>query len=211
MINGSPWSFIVPKKGLRQRDPLSHFMYDEALSGLISKAKVEGKTHDVMIARQAPKISHILFVDDSIIFHYVIIQEAIEIQKILKLYEDASGQLINFDKSTVPFSSNIGESRRRELCYLLGLQGVVKHKKYLGLPTMQERPKKETFGMLSERVWKKLKGRNKTYYQRRGKKVLLKSMVQAIPAYIMSVLRLSKGLCNDLQTLIARFWWRHEY
>ena len=40
-----------------------------------------------------------------------------------------------------------------------------------------------------------------------GKEILIKAVVQAVPAYAMSVFKISLGLCNDIQRAIARFWW----
>lgn len=37
--------------------------------------------------------------------------------------------------------------------------------------------------------------------------MLIKAVAQAIPVYTMSVFKLPKGLCDDIQKAIARFWW----
>jgi hypothetical protein len=40
-----------------------------------------------------------------------------------------------------------------------------------------------------------------------GKEILLKAIVQAIPAYAMSVFNIPKQVCKAICNAIARFWW----
>ena len=47
-------------------------------------------------------------------------QQANEIMKILETYEEALGQLINLDKSSVFFSKNMPLGQRKEVCSSLG-------------------------------------------------------------------------------------------
>jgi hypothetical protein len=40
-----------------------------------------------------------------------------------------------------------------------------------------------------------------------GKEILIKSVAQALPNYIMNVFKLSDGLCEDLMKAIRAYWW----
>ena len=40
-----------------------------------------------------------------------------------------------------------------------------------------------------------------------GREILIKTVVQAIPTYTMSCFKLPLGLCNDIESLIRKFWW----
>ena len=40
-----------------------------------------------------------------------------------------------------------------------------------------------------------------------GKEVLIKAIVQAIPTYTMGVFQLPVKLCDELNSLCAKFWW----
>jgi ribosomal protein L10 len=43
-----------------------------------------------------------------------------------------------------------------------------------------------------------------------GKKILIKSIAQALPNYTMSVFKLTNGLCEDLMKAIRAYWWGSE-
>jgi hypothetical protein len=43
-----------------------------------------------------------------------------------------------------------------------------------------------------------------------GKETLLKTVIQAIPTYIMSVFLISKALCSEINSLMQRLWWGHK-
>lgn len=53
------------------------------------------------MARSAPEISHLLFADDSYFFFRACVDEAVILKNCFKVYSKASGQVINFDKSSL--------------------------------------------------------------------------------------------------------------
>ncbi|XP_058782992.1 uncharacterized protein LOC131657636 [Vicia villosa] len=134
-------------------------------------------------------------------------EEANRIKDILKTYENASGQVVNFEKSEVSFSRNMGEEIRDTVRNCLGISIVSNHSKYLGLPIMFGRSKKEVFAMVVERVWKKIKGWKEKFLSSAGKEVLIKAVAQAIHTYVMSCYKIPESVFHEIESLIARFWW----
>ena len=137
LINGQPRGLIVPHRGLRQRDPLSPYLFilcTEALIANIKKAEKGQQLTGMKVARACPAISHLLFADDSLFFCKDQKEECQTILRILKEYEAVSGQLINFDKSSIQFGHKIEESVRQELRDILGIQNLGGMRSYLGLP-----------------------------------------------------------------------------
>ena len=70
--------------------------------------------------------------------------------------------------------------------------------------------KKASFAQIKDRVWNKLQGWRHRFLSQAGKEVLIKFVIQAVPAYSMSCFKLPVGLCNDLERLIRKFWWGHR-
>ncbi|XP_057418936.1 uncharacterized protein LOC130713161 [Lotus japonicus] len=92
--------------------------------------------HGIKIARSAPTISHHLFAEDNIVFSRANAQEAECVKTIMQTYEQASGQVVNLDKSMLSVSRNVPENCFHELTQLLGVKAVESFDKYLGLPTI---------------------------------------------------------------------------
>ena len=71
LINGKTFGHITPSRGLRQGDPLSPYLFllcTEGFTSLLHNAEMEGQIRGVSICRRAPKITNLLFADDSLIF-----------------------------------------------------------------------------------------------------------------------------------------------
>lgn len=85
-----------------------------------------------------------------------LIGKSVNIREVLRRYKIASGQSINFQKSSVTFGRNVSEDTRRAVQEVLELSSARAHDRYLGLPTLIGRNKKETFRMIKEQVGKKL-------------------------------------------------------
>lgn len=80
--------------------------------------------------------------------------------------------------------------------------------KYLGLPGEWGRSKTQALGWLKDKVWQRLQGWKEKYLSHAGKEVLIKSIIQAIPSYVMSVFMLPKTFCAKVESMVAKFWWR---
>ncbi|GAA0174293.1 hypothetical protein LIER_27715 [Lithospermum erythrorhizon] len=89
----------------------------------------------IKISRESPSISHILCADDTMIFCKANGSEAVEIVSILRDYEEASGQKVNIDKCSASFDLNTPQGTRRLVLEVLGMNEVMDHGKYLGLPS----------------------------------------------------------------------------
>lgn len=146
---------IVPTRRLRQGDPLSPYLFivcAEGLTALLKHYELHKWLHGVRICRKAPVINHMLFADDSYIYCKADVEEANKVVELLNTYENASGQRINRNKSSVFFSANVIDYNKNLVCQVLQISEADSSSKYLGLPNILDRNKSVIFGYLREKV-----------------------------------------------------------
>ena len=98
LVNGEPHGNFTPNRGLRHGDPLSPYLFllcVEGLHSLIQQAENVGSIKGVSLCSAGPKVSHLFFADDNLLFCRANTQECATILEVLQQYEEASGQQIN--------------------------------------------------------------------------------------------------------------------
>ena len=201
---------IVPSRGLRQGDPLSSYLFiicAEGLSSLLRKQARAGLMHGVRVARGAPIVTHLFFADDCFLFFHANEQEARIIKQSLASYGAASGQVVNYNKSSISYSANVRAASAQQVCDILEVAATSNHGSYLGLPSSIGRNKNEAFRFIRDKVWRRLQGWNQKLLSRAGKEILLKTVVQAMPNYAMNLYLLPLDLCRELERMMNSFWW----
>ncbi|XP_062005887.1 uncharacterized protein LOC133723071 [Rosa rugosa] len=210
LLHGEPSPLITPTRGIRQGDPLSPYLFilcSEGLSALISKAVHQHNIQGLTMCPQAPTLHHLFFADDSLLFGSATNEECLQYRKILNTYEKASGQKVNFQKSSVVFSNNVNVDRQREMAALLEVKCVTEHDRYLGLPMRVGKSKTAIFEYIKEKLTKKLVSWKAKILSAAGKKILIKAIAQTMPLYAMNCYLLPKSLCDDIHQLCASFFW----
>ncbi|KAG5537109.1 hypothetical protein RHGRI_024523 [Rhododendron griersonianum] len=210
--NGGQVCVVEPKRGLRQGDPISPYLFlmvADVLSTMLQKAVINKSLAGIKMKKQCPVVSHLFFADDSLIFLEANSWYCSNLRQILGCFSEASGLSVNLHKSSVMFSANASHSTRDELKGILEMKDMDKNSKYLGLPTSWGKSKKESMGFIRDNILGKIKGWSNKDLNQAGKEILIKSVIQPIPMYPFMCFKAPNSLCSQLNSVISNFWWEN--
>ena len=195
---------------MRQGDPISLFLFlfcADGLSALLNQSIAAGQLQGVLACPFRPRISHLFFVEDSIIFYQATPEQCGHLEHLLTIYEHTLGQQLNKEKITLFCYRNTPQATQEEIKNRFGAKAIRQHETYLGLPSLVGKSKKHTFRALKEKLDNKFFGWKEKLLSQVGKEVLIKAVAQALPTYTMSTFKLPDSLCDELTGMIRRFWW----
>lgn len=147
----------------------------EAFSNLLLQAEHNHLIQGLKFGKELT-ISHLLFADDSLVFTKASVDSCKNLKAIFDCYAAASGQLFNFEKSSLVFSGSIPKDRAEAIKNIFQLNVVSRHGKYLGLPSMVGRKKTSFFNEVKLKVVSKIASWQHRLFSSGGKEVLIKAV-----------------------------------
>lgn len=207
LVNGSPTKEFSPQKGLRQGDPLSHFLFNIAAEGLnllLERAKELGIFKGACVGPAGLRVSYLQFADDTILFCDAEWAEIVNVKRILRCFELISGLKINFHKNVVcevGISDEVAQVYASKLCYLCRKLPI----KYLGLPLGANPRRKKTWQPVVDKVKSKLALWKRKLLPFTGRITLIKSVLDSLPGYYISIFKLPKGVAREIKKIKAAF------
>lgn len=138
LVNANSLGFFHSSGRLRQGDPLLPYLFMigmEAVSSLINKAMRGGLLSDYKVRGRAGKgvqITHLLFVDDTLVFCEAFPKWMVFLSWLLMWFEAILGLKINLDKSEILLMGRV--ENVEDLALELGCKVEVLPFYYLGLP-----------------------------------------------------------------------------
>ena len=152
-------------------------------------------------SRENIGVSHLFFADDLMFFAKVSEKGSEAIKEVLDKFCKDSGQVVSFEKYNIYFSPNVPSSLKEKVCDNLGIQATSSIGKYLGFPLMHRRASRGQFNFVVERVLTKLAGWKTKFLSFAGRTVLVKSILNTIPNYVMQGVALPAHLCDKLDKI----------
>ncbi|XP_070021428.1 uncharacterized protein [Nicotiana sylvestris] len=159
MLNGQPYGFFKSTRGVKQGDPISPTLFiiaAEALSRGLNALHLNLHFCGFGLPKWSPKINHLAYADDSIIFSSSDETSLQLIMAVLSDYEAASGQLINKAKSVVYLHHNAPINVVNKVVRISGIDRQDFPFTYLGCPIYYAKRKMNHYQGLITKVMNKL-------------------------------------------------------
>jgi hypothetical protein len=162
LVNGSPNGFFASSRGLRQGDPLSPLLFvivKEALSHLLDRAVREGLCSGFTVGKldeTSLMISHLLFVDDTLIFCDADSDQLSNLRHVFSWFEVCSSLKINLSKFEIVAVGDVPNIE--DIREILGCKLALLLMKYLGLPLGANFKEKPIWNSVLEKVERRLAG-----------------------------------------------------
>eukprot|EP00253_Pinus_taeda_P028927 PITA_28927 len=155
LINGAASPFFKGYRGLRQGCPLSPLLFllvAEGLSQLIRLAKREGTVKGLEIAVNM-YISHLLFVDDILLFTSGNLNEIKELKNIIDLFMKVTGMQVNYRKSQL-ITEGLDRLEKNQITSILPFDVLSMENpfKYLGFWLKPNASKKQDWNWLVAKI-----------------------------------------------------------
>ncbi|KAL9679552.1 hypothetical protein QQ045_017417 [Rhodiola kirilowii] len=208
LVNGSLEGYFGSRRGLRQGDPMSPYLFTlvmEVLSRLLVKLASSGN-FDFHPKCGRTNLNHLMFADDVIIFSKASPSSLTKIREALDMFKSWSGLIISNDKSAVYFGG-CSESEEILLPSLACCKRGTLPFTYLGVPLQGKQLKVADFSVIIDKMMSKIKAWSSRFLSYAGRLVLVKHVLSSIGSYWMRVLTFPKGVIKKITAIWRSFLW----
>ncbi|KAJ0601100.1 putative RNA-directed DNA polymerase [Helianthus annuus] len=209
LVNGAPTKEFELKRGLRQGDPLSPFLFTivmEALHVMMAKAVEAGIYKGVVLPNGGPTISHLFYADDALFIGECSESNLRNLSRILRCFFVSSGLKVNFDKSKL-YGVGVDIEGVKEMAGSINCQYGEFPFVYLGLPVGAQMNRITSWKAMVDKFNSKLSAWKAKSLSFAGRVTLVKSVLGSLAIYYLSLFKAPSGVINTLEGIRRKFLW----
>ncbi|KAG7588723.1 Zinc finger CCHC-type superfamily [Arabidopsis suecica] len=208
-FNGELIGFFQGKKGIRQGDPMSSHLFVlvmDILAKSLDLGAIEGR-FSLHPKCSAPLITHLSFADDVLIFFDGSDSSLEGILEILEEFRHGSGLGINKLKTSLLLDGG-DFHRTRDLSTRLGLTHGDLPVRYLGVPLMAQKMRRQDYQPLIDKINLKFTSWTARHLSFAGRLQLLKSVIYSTINFWTSIFLLPNQCLLKLEQMCNAFLWK---
>lgn len=207
LLNGCLGEKIRHRRGLRQGDPLSPYLFIlaiDVLNNIFEAATQQGFLSELKGRQARPRIS--MYADDAVIFTNPKQEGIACIMEIMNAFGEATGLKINMQKSTIAPIRCAAIDLDTVLQAFPG-QRVGFPTKYLGLPLTLGRLKMVHLQYIQDKAKARVAGWQGRLLNVAGRRELVRSVISSLPVYLLTIIKAPENFIKDLDKLRRKFLW----
>ena len=207
-VNGELTGFFASKRGVRQGDPLSSFLFliaVEAFSRSFSRA-VLLSNFDFHPRCKQINLSHLCFANDLFLFTKGNVDSVRITMDELAKFEAFSGMQVNKQKSVV-FLAAIDDSVRDAILDMTGFRLGSLPMKYLGVPLISSKLSHSDCQPLLDKIIARIQSWTTSSLSFAGRLQLISSLLYSIQAYWCTMFINPKLTCYKIEQIFNGFLW----
>ncbi|KAJ9536687.1 hypothetical protein OSB04_un000160 [Centaurea solstitialis] len=208
-VNGESWGHFHGKRGIRQGDPLSPYLFTLVMEGFAMTFKqciLEANRFRYHPGCLEVELTHLCFADDIFVFTGGDVESVEVLKRALFLFEKRAGLSPNLSKSDV-FFGNVPDSTRDAILTCLPFRMGTFPIRYLGVPLSPVFLKVSDYGGLLLRVKQRIQNWKMKTLSFGGRKQLIISVLQSLQLYWMAIFVFPSSVIHELESTMRAFLW----
>lgn len=182
--------------------PYLFILCNERLSQQIFRAVSSGRWKPATASRNRLQVSHVFFADDLMFFAEASLEQIRIAIEILHRFGLESGQVINWEKSSIFFSKNTPDGVALQVVVISRIPISDSLGTYLGTSIFHGRVSSATYLVLLDKSQAKLCSWKAKSLSLPGRVLLAKSVLSIMPNYIMNSTKISVGICDKIDRIV---------
>lgn len=207
MVNG----YFKGKRGLRQGDPLSPYLFVIAmncLSHMLNEAAAQGRMGYHAKCSKI-KLTHLSFADDLLIFTNGSIEYVQCVLQVLRDFENRSGLAMSNQKTSF-FASGLSQEEISTIQASTGMSNGSLPVRYLGVPLNSKKLSLLGCDTLLQQIKAKFTSWSVKTLSFSGRLLLIKTVISGITTFWCSAFILPKACIAKINTMCSTFLWKGD-
>ncbi|XP_058727043.1 uncharacterized protein LOC131598463 [Vicia villosa] len=207
LVNGSPTKEFEVKRGLRQGDPLSPFLFvivAEALTRSVRKSIDIGE-YDMFVIKRSCSVDILQFADDTLLVGNRTWKHVKALKTVLRAFELVSGLGINFHKRK-SIGINVPTKFLKAATFYLSCKLEESSFTFLGISIGINPRKESSWYPLLNKMRNRLTGWKNHFLNHGGRITLLKSILTSLNIFTLSFYKISDKVVKEVNKIQSNFF-----